>query len=164
MLSCDRYRTGGDYPQSLKDTLGDLLPTLNDTEKALINGSCDFYAIDGYTSYTAYGTPEDAACYTNSSAPGYPECAPSNIEGADGFPIGPSSDKGASWLQSTPVGLRRFLYEIKNVLFPAAPDIVVSEFGFSEPFEGELGSLDLILWDLRRAVGSLVSKIFTSPC
>lgn len=39
--------TDGDYPQSLKDTLGDLLPTLSDEEKQLIKGSCDFYAIDG---------------------------------------------------------------------------------------------------------------------
>lgn len=45
--------TDGDYPQSVKDTLGELLPALNDTEKGLIKGSCDFYAIDGYTSYYA---------------------------------------------------------------------------------------------------------------
>lgn len=38
--------TDGDYPQSLKDTLGDLLPTLTQEEKDLIKGSCDFYAID----------------------------------------------------------------------------------------------------------------------
>jgi hypothetical protein len=36
-------------------------------------------------------------------------------------------------------------------LFPAAPDVVVSEFGFAEPFEGELNNLGSILWDLRRA-------------
>jgi beta-glucosidase/6-phospho-beta-glucosidase/beta-galactosidase len=38
--------TDGDYPQSLRDTLGDLLPTFTEDEKALIKGSCDFYAID----------------------------------------------------------------------------------------------------------------------
>lgn len=39
--------TDGDYPQSLKDTLGDLLPKFTDEEKELVKGSCDFYAIDG---------------------------------------------------------------------------------------------------------------------
>jgi beta-glucosidase/6-phospho-beta-glucosidase/beta-galactosidase len=39
--------TDGDYPQSLKDTLGDLLPEYTPAEKVLIKGSCDFYAIDG---------------------------------------------------------------------------------------------------------------------
>lgn len=37
----------GDYPASLRDTLGDLLPTFTDEEKALVRGSCDFFAIDG---------------------------------------------------------------------------------------------------------------------
>jgi beta-glucosidase/6-phospho-beta-glucosidase/beta-galactosidase len=40
--------TDGDYPQSLKDTLGDLLPEFSQEEKDLIKGSCDFYAIDAY--------------------------------------------------------------------------------------------------------------------
>lgn len=39
--------TDGDYPKNLRDTLGDLLPTFSDEEKAMIKGSCDFYAIDG---------------------------------------------------------------------------------------------------------------------
>ena len=38
--------TDGDYPQSLKDTLGDILPEFTQEEKDLIKGSCDFYAID----------------------------------------------------------------------------------------------------------------------
>jgi beta-glucosidase/6-phospho-beta-glucosidase/beta-galactosidase len=38
--------TDGDYPQSLKETLGYLLPALTHEEKELIKGSCDFYAID----------------------------------------------------------------------------------------------------------------------
>lgn len=36
----------GDYPQVMKDTLGDLLPTFTKEEKELIKGSCDFFAID----------------------------------------------------------------------------------------------------------------------
>jgi beta-glucosidase len=47
--------------------------------------------------------------------------------------------------------VRRFLKHITQELFPSIPDIVVSEFGFSEPFESQWSSLNPILWDLRRA-------------
>ncbi|ORY62552.1 putative beta-glucosidase 34 [Pseudomassariella vexata] len=142
----------GDYPQSLKDTLGDLLPAFTDEEKELIKGSCDFYAIDPYTSYTAYEIDGgSAACAANQSNPAWPECAGSvSLEG-NGFPIGPAGDQGVSWLYDTPTGVRRFLSKITKELFPSVPDIVVTEFGFAEPFEGELDSLQTILWDLRRA-------------
>ena len=141
----------GDYPQDLKDTLGSILPTFTAAEKALIKGSCDFFAIDGYTAYYAYGIPDLEACVSNSSYPGYPECAGSGNTDPDGFPIGPSSDPGASWLYSTPLGIRDFLKTITTVLFPSVPDIMVSEMGFAEPFEADLTSLTNILWDLRRA-------------
>lgn len=141
----------GDYPQTLKDTLGDILPTLTAAEKAMIKGSCDFFAIDGYTTYYASAIPNLTECTSNSSFPGYPECAGSESVDPDGFPIGPASDAGASWLYSTPVGIRRFLLHITTVLFPSVPDIMVSEFGFAEPGEASLTSLTTILWDLRRA-------------
>jgi len=35
--------------------------------------------------------------------------------------------------------------------FPAAPSIVVSEFGFADPAESQFNTLPQILWDLRRA-------------
>jgi len=56
-----------------------------------------------------------------------------------------------SWLYSSPNGLRRFLKHLTTELFPSIPDIVVTEFGFAEPFEGQLNDLNQILWDLRRA-------------
>ena len=37
----------GDYPDSLRQTLGDILPTFTEEEKVLVKGSCDFFAIDG---------------------------------------------------------------------------------------------------------------------
>ena len=144
--------TNGDYPQSLKDALGNVLPTLTEDEKALIKGSCDFYAIDGYTSYYASGLPGGLdQCTSNSSFSGYPECSDSVSTAPDGFPIGPASDPGVSWLYSTPIGIRKFLKEITMELFPSVPDIVVSEFGFAEPFESQLTTTNQNLWDLRRA-------------
>lgn len=142
----------GDYSPMLKATLGSLLPTFTQVEKDMIKGSCDFYAIDGYTGYLGYGIDGgSAACAANSSAPHYPECAGSSSVGADGFPLGPAADNGVNWLWSTPVAIRKFLNTITKELFPTIPDIVVSEFGFAEPFEGQQTSLPAILWDLRRA-------------
>jgi len=144
--------TNGDYPETLKSTLGPLLPTLTQDQKDMIKGSCDFYAIDGYTSYYASGQPGGVqACASNASDPSFPECAPSASTGPDGFPIGPAADPNVNWLYDTPTGIRRFLKEITTVLFPAVPDIVVSEFGFAEPFEGLFPTTNQILWDLRRS-------------
>lgn len=144
--------TDGDYPAILKDTLGSMLPNFTQEEKEMIKGSCDFYAIDGYTGYLATGLPGgSAACAANYSDPNFPECAGSSSIGVDGFSLGPTGDPGVNWLIDTPVGIRRFLKQITTELFPSIPDIVVSEFGFAEPYEGELSSLSTILWDLRRA-------------
>lgn len=104
-----------------------------------------------YTTYYAYGLPDYEACLGNSSSTAFPECAGSQSTDPDGFPIGPASDTGATWLYDTPVGLRKLLKVITTELFPSVPDIMVSEFGFAEPGEAQLSSLNTILWDLRRA-------------
>jgi beta-glucosidase len=136
----------------LKETLGDMLPVFTQEEKEMIQGSCDFFAIDAYTGYLASSIPSgSAACASNSSHPDFPECASSSSLATDGFPLGPNADYAMSWLYSTPVGVRRFLSTITKELFPTVGDIVVSEFGFAEPREGEETSLSNILWDLRRA-------------
>jgi len=54
-------------------------------------------------------------------------------------------------LKSTPGGIRKFLKAITQDLFPNVKDIMVSEFGFSEPFESSYTTLQDALWDLRRA-------------
>jgi beta-glucosidase/6-phospho-beta-glucosidase/beta-galactosidase len=142
----------GDYSSMLKATLGSLLPVLTQEQKDLIKGSCDFYAIDPYTGFLATTiSGGSAACAANASAPGYPECAGSSSTAADGFPLGPAGDNGVNWLWSTPSGIRKFLNTITKDLFPAVGDVVVSEFGFAEPFEGDQTNMQTILWDSRRA-------------
>jgi beta-glucosidase len=146
------WANGGDYPESLKSTLGDILPTYTDAQKAMIKGSCDFYAIDGYTTYFAAAPPNGIdACVANQSDPNYPACAVTTSVQPNGFPIGPNSDAGATWLYSTPFGIRPFLNFIVKDYFPGVPEIVVSEFGFAEPAEASFDTLEQILWDLRRA-------------
>lgn len=157
----------GDYPTSVKNTPGGLLPSLTDDQKALIKGSCDFFAIDGYTSYYAAEVEGGLqACLANSSESNsnFPECAGSVSTAPDGFPIGPAADPGTDWLYDAPLGVRRFLSKITRDLFPAVPDIMVSEFGFSEPFEGQFTTVSQILWDLRRAdyIQSFLDNILAS--
>jgi WD repeat-containing protein 26 len=142
----------GDYPANLKNTLGDLLPQFTASEKEMIKGSCDFFALDGYTAFTSYALPDQAACVANRSDSRFPECAGStSSDGHTGFPLGPAADQGASWLYDSPLGIRKFLSFLTKQYFPSIPDIVVSEFGFAEPFESQLTSPNTILWDLRRA-------------
>lgn len=142
----------GDYPESLKQTLGSILPTFTTAQKALIKGSCDFFAIDGYTAYYSYDVPNGvAACQANSSDPNWPTCAGQTQLQPNGFPAGPAADPGASWLYSTPFAIRPFLSDITKTLYPTVPDIVVAEYGFAEPFESRFTTAENVLWDLRRA-------------
>jgi hypothetical protein len=135
-----------------------LLPRFTDEEKSVIKGSCDFFAVDAYSAFEAYGRPGgvDAACVANASDPGFPECAAvRQRRGEGGFPLGPAADKSMGWLRSTPGGIRRFLKAIVQT-YPTVPDVVVAEFGFAEPGEAERSTEDA-MWDLRRAVSCLTS-------
>jgi beta-glucosidase/6-phospho-beta-glucosidase/beta-galactosidase len=140
----------GDYPASMRQTLGDLLPPFTAQQKELLRGSCDFFALDGYTASVAFGLPDVSACIKDKSHPDYPECAPTK-QSINGFAIGPAADSGVDWLKSTPDGIRKLLGWIKNK-WPSIPDIVVAEFGFAEPFENQLNKMTDIQWDLRRSV------------
>lgn len=144
--------TDGDYPQSLKDTLGDVLPTFTQQEKDMIKGSCDFYAIDAYSSYTAGAPPGGIeACAADPSHAGWPECVSSSRTAPNGFRVAPAADPNTNWLVDAPTGVRRFLSTITKQLFPAATEIQITEFGFAEPFEGMWKTLDEATWDMRRA-------------
>ena len=145
--------TDGDYPQSLKEALGNILPKFSEKEKKIIKGSCDFYAIDAYTAFYVQALPDNGIehCATNRTHRAWPECTMQSSVAPDGFGIGPSADLGASWLKSTPIGVRKFLNDITKKLHPTIKEIMVSEFGFAEPFESDYTTLQDATWDLRRA-------------
>jgi beta-glucosidase/6-phospho-beta-glucosidase/beta-galactosidase len=133
----------GDYPASLRNTLGDLLPNFTAAQSAQILGSCDFFAIDGYTTDVISAPPNGiSACAANTSDPNYPSCIVQKQITASGWDIGFAADTGASWLKSVPSGLRTFLNYLQTTYTgPAGTDIVLSEFGFADP--GENASLTL---------------------
>jgi beta-glucosidase/6-phospho-beta-glucosidase/beta-galactosidase len=148
------WRDDGDYPQTLKDTLEPfgLLPKFTQEQKDKLKGSCEYYAVDAYTTYYAAAPPNGIkACTSNMTDPNFPDCAVTSSIQPNGFPIGPNADAGATWLYSTPVGIRKFLNFITKEYFPSVKSIQVTEFGFSDPDEGGFNTLPQILWDLRRA-------------
>ncbi|KAF2083795.1 glycoside hydrolase family 1 protein [Saccharata proteae CBS 121410] len=109
----------------MKDTLGNILPSLTDEQKEMIKGSCDFFVVDPYLSFYVSGAANGiAACAANSSDPNWPTCA-------DFVP--------------------ELLNCITKELYSSIPDIFISAFGFVEPGEGDLDDMSQILWDLQRA-------------
>jgi beta-glucosidase/6-phospho-beta-glucosidase/beta-galactosidase len=137
--------TTGDYPTSMRDTLGDLLPKFTAAQSAQLLDSCDFFAIDGYTTDVIGAVPEGVeACQANSSDPNWPTCVLQSQTTADGWDIGFDAGNAntASWLKSVPSGLRQLLNYLQvTYTGPKHKDIVLTEFGFAEPFEDNFTAL-----------------------
>jgi len=52
----------GDYPQTMRERLGDRLPTFTEAQKAIVKGSSDFFGLNHYTTmYAAQATGDDTA-------------------------------------------------------------------------------------------------------
>ena len=137
--------TTGDYPASLRDTLGDFLPNFTAAQSAMLLGSCDFFAIDGYTTDVIGAVPEGVdACQSNSSDPNWPSCILQSQTTASGWDVGFDAGNAntASWLKSVPSGLRQLLNYLQTTYTgPKGKDIVLTEFGFAEPFEDNFTAL-----------------------
>ncbi|WVW84118.1 hypothetical protein I302_106147 [Kwoniella bestiolae CBS 10118] len=133
------YNTG-DWPQLIKDDLPpEILPRFSDEQKALIKGTADFFAIDGYR--VGYVTAPPAgfeACIANISDPLWPACNQVNFYEPTPYEWGFAdfADQRVPWLQNTWKYLRGFL---KGLLeqYPTSGGIYLSEFGFAEPVEDE---------------------------
>ncbi|CAE8641510.1 unnamed protein product, partial [Polarella glacialis] len=111
----------GDYPASMRERLGDLLPRFTAQQSALVRGSFDFYGLNTY-----------AGKYINSSKTseeGWQEC-----NGTDGKPIGPKAD--SEWLLVVPRALRAYLEYVTTKYNPGA--IIITENGVDVPGEDEM--------------------------
>lgn len=113
----------GDYPEVMKERLGNRLPRFTEEEKAMIKGSSDFFGLNHYT--TMYAQQED------SSMP------PASVYGNGGLSedqdVRLSQDK--SWKLTSfnwavvPWGCRKLLEWINNRY--GNPDIYITENGFA---------------------------------
>ena len=138
----------GDYPSYLKVYVSTFLRNFTTTEKTQINGSCDYFMHDAYTSQF-YMAPDDGfdSCLSNSSNSLYPSCVNTTYTYADtdgGWNIAYAADPGSPWLHKATDWVPVFLHYIQDTWNPPQ-GIVVSEFGFSEPFE----ELKTVLGDVR---------------
>jgi beta-glucosidase/6-phospho-beta-glucosidase/beta-galactosidase len=142
----------GDYPSSLKTYVSTFLRPFTTAEKAAINGSCDIFMHDAYTSQF-YMAPDSGidACTSNTSHPLFPSCVNStNTYSASdgGWNIGYAADPGTPWLHKTTDWVPAFLHYIQDTWHPRA--IAVTEFGFAEPFEDLKQLVGDIRFDLAR--------------
>lgn len=102
----------GDYPNSMKELLGDRLPSFTAEESALLKGSVDFMTMNHY------GT----AWISNIDEPGWMECYGNTSE--VGFPAAQSI-----WLYGAGWGLRKLLNWAHNRY--GGPEIMMTEGGWS---------------------------------
>jgi beta-glucosidase len=94
------YKTG-DYPASMREQLGDRLPTFSEAEKELVLGSSDFYGMNSYTTFFVQHRDEPAELNDNS---GNIVKTTVNSEGKSRGPEAPTY-----WLATCPEGFRKLL-------------------------------------------------------
>ncbi|KAH6671586.1 beta-glucosidase A [Plectosphaerella plurivora] len=129
----------GKYPDSMLKQLGDRLPTFTDEEKALVQGSNDFYGMNHYTAnYIKHKTTEPE-----------PEDFLGNLEtlfwSKSGECIGPETE--SPWLRPNPQGFRNLINWLSKRY--GYPEIYVTENGTSILKESDK-SVDEILDDTLR--------------
>lgn len=120
----------GDYPESMKKIVGNRLPTFTPDEKALLNGSWDYFGLNHYTSsYVINRTDE------NTTAIGWEfDTHVITSRERDGVPIGPRAD--SSWLYVVPWGIRKVLNLVKDRY--GNPPLYITENGVSCPNESSI--------------------------
>jgi beta-glucosidase/6-phospho-beta-glucosidase/beta-galactosidase len=127
----------GDYPRYLKEYTSTFLRDFTADEMAAINGSCDIFMHDPYTSQL-YMTPDEGSeiCLASFSDKLFPSCANTTyiyIASSGGWDVGYAADPGVLWLHKATGWVPKFLYYIQETWKPS--QTAISEFGFAEPFE-----------------------------
>lgn len=129
----------GTWPDTLNEYVSTFLEPFTDDQKAVIKGSTDLFAHDAYTSQF-YFAPDDGiqSCLNNVSNPLYPGCFNTSYTYATeqgGWLVGAAADPYASWLHVATDWVPALLHLITDKWQPPEGRIMVSEFGFAEPYE-----------------------------
>nr|BCO16663.1 beta-glycosidase [eukaryotic synthetic construct] len=144
----------GYYPETVRNTISErFLPEFTAAEREQIQGSADFYAIDGYRTNIASAAPNGIdACLRNASDPNWPVCQDNSNTGQyatlEGFALGPPADPNANWLYNTAPYLR-YQFKVLKENFNYKK-IYLTEFGFAEPFSYLRQDLYALLYDTDR--------------
>jgi beta-glucosidase len=124
----------GDYPALMKELVGARLPTFTATQKKMLKGSVDFYALNHYSS--RYYADCNASCQAAATSAGWfddQNAIVSNVN-SDGEAIGPVAE--SSWLNVVPRGIRDVLLWLSDRY--GSPDIYITENGVDAPGESAL--------------------------
>ncbi|PSR90668.1 glycoside hydrolase superfamily [Coniella lustricola] len=129
----------GTWPDSLNDYLSTFLEPFTSDEQTLIKGTADLFAHDAYTSQFYYAPDVGIeACLNDTTNSLYPGCFNTSYtySTADGgWLIGAAADANAPWLHKATDWVPALLHYINDTWAPPLGRILVSEFGFAEPFE-----------------------------
>ncbi|KYK60055.1 beta-glucosidase [Drechmeria coniospora] len=129
----------GDYPASMRDQLGDRLPTFTPAERALVHGSNDFY---GMNHYTANYVKHRTGAADRGDVAGHVEIL---FDNKNGDSIGPETQ--STWLRPCAPGFRDLLGWISRRY--GFPKIYVTENGTSIKGENELRREQILDDDFR---------------
>ena len=122
----------GDYPQVMKDLVGDRLPQFTSEEKSKLAGSYDFIGLNHYTSrYVSHIAPPQPSPEKRSWAT---DSRTTLLTEKNGEKIGPLAD--SSWLYVVPWGMRKILNWITHRY--NRPDIFITENGVDAPGESSM--------------------------
>jgi beta-glucosidase/6-phospho-beta-glucosidase/beta-galactosidase len=166
----------GDYPPNLKSYVETFLTPFTKEQKAQINGTCDIFAHDAYTSDFIMAPDSGIAdCVANTSHLLFPACYnTTKLYANDYWAIGPASDPGSPWLNKATDWVPAFLHYMEDTWKPrvsshssasASPSpscnslvltttqggVAITEFGISEPYEALRTSLSSIVTDPLRS-------------
>ncbi|CAZ82985.1 unnamed protein product [Tuber melanosporum] len=132
----------GDYPDLLKEILGDRLPEFAPEEKVLLMGSSDFFGLNHYTTYYTKVRTTPAAPTDFRSQ--FFHDVEETITSPDGKEIGPEA--GLPWVRPVPWGFKkvlRYLWERYG------KDIYVTENGVICPGEKDMKKEEAVEDDFR---------------
>lgn len=141
----------GTWPDSMNEYVSTFLEPFTDSQSAAIKGSADFFSHDAYTSQFFFAPDVGIdACVADPTNSLYPSCCNTSFtygEQDGGWLIGPASDVVESWLYSATDWLPEFLHYMNATWAPPQGRIMISEFGFAEPYEVDKTIVASILTD-----------------
>ncbi|KAF8021412.1 hypothetical protein BT93_G1753 [Corymbia citriodora subsp. variegata] len=119
----------GNYPSSMRSTVGSRLPAISSSESALLKGSLDFVGINHYTTY--YGSNDTSDAFGRLLNDSLSDSGAVTLPFKDGI-LDPIGDRASSiWLYIVPRGLRSLMNYIKTKY--GNPPVIITENGMDDP-------------------------------